>query len=38
MDTGFRRYDKDGGGTVYFPMIRWMQQNEREGQWDRLRG
>ncbi len=37
MDTGFRRYDKDGGGTVGFPMISWTRLNKREAQWDRLR-
>jgi hypothetical protein len=38
MDTGFRRHDKDGGATLRSPMISWAQLNEREGQWDRLRG
>jgi hypothetical protein len=38
MDTGFRRYDKDGDATARFVMVSWASLNEGEGQWDRWRG
>jgi len=38
MDTGFRRYDKDGDATRRFPMVSSAQLNEREGQMGPLEG